>query len=81
MTGLGLGFVTRQDAVLLEIVRAYDQARQRHPPMVSRRDGHSVIEEEYDEFWAAIKADDFAQARREVLQLAAMCLAYLLEVA
>jgi len=41
----------------------------------------SMIEEEYDEFWAAIKADDFAQARREVLQLAAMCLAYLLEVA
>jgi hypothetical protein len=45
----------------------------------SPRHLHSIIEEEYDEFWDAIKADDFPHAEKECIQLAAMALRYLIE--
>lgn len=52
-----------------------------HPPYNSFHEAHSVIEEEYDEAWDEMKkggADsgprDIAKIRRELTQLAAVCI-------
>ena len=43
----------------------------------SKRAGHSIIEEEYEEFKNAIFADDFDLAFNEASQLGAMCVRYM----
>ena len=45
----------------------------------SPRHHHSVLEEEFDEFWEALKQDDFVVAEKECIQVAAMALRYLIE--
>lgn len=64
------------DAIFLE----YRRARGKFPPMRGAHEGYAVILEELDEMWDAIKANDIPHARREALQVAAMALAFLLEV-
>lgn len=59
-----------------ELVRA----SAKHGPFVSARHGHSAIEEEYDEFWDAIKADDIDHAKVELVQVAAMCIRFLIDI-
>lgn len=71
---------TQMMSYLGEIGEELMRARSIHQPFSSARHGHSVIEEEFDEFWDAIKADDIEHARKEVLQLAAMCLSFLTDV-
>lgn len=54
------------------------RAEAKHPQgNLTPRHSHSVIEEEYDEFWEAIKADDLDHAFKEVVHLGAMCVRYL----
>lgn len=67
------------DQAVRELCREYYKAVEKHAPMTSEREGHSVIEEEYDEFWDAIKQDNSIQARHEVTQLGAMCLRFLID--
>jgi hypothetical protein len=43
-------------------------------------EGHSVIREEFDEFWEEVKSNNLPRARRECVQLAAMAIRFLLEV-
>ena len=57
-----------------------ERATKKHGPFVSARHGHSAIEEEYDEFWDAIKADDIEHAKVEAIQTAAMCLRFLMDI-
>lgn len=62
------------------ILNEYAKARRKHPPMRGPHEGYAVLLEEVDELWAAIKANDPQHARKEVIQVAAMALAYLIEV-
>lgn len=62
------------------ILDEYRKARMKHAPMRGAHEGYAVILEELDEAWAEIKADDLPQARKEMLQVAAMALAFLVEV-
>ena len=63
-------------AVTHELMRA----QTKHPSRTdSPRHHHSVLEEEFDEFWDAIKKDDFEGARKEAVQVAAMAIRYLME--
>jgi hypothetical protein len=74
----------RLDAVLAEVRAEFVRARTEHPPMHSAHEGHSVIREELDtELWAHVCADtgDSPEAHREAVQVAAMGVAYALEVA
>lgn len=63
-----------------DILMEYDRARKKFKPMRGPHEGYAVILEELDEMWDAIKANDIPHARKECLQVAAMCLAFLLEV-
>ena len=68
------------DQILRLIDEEVERAEKKHPLPpggVSPRHSHSVIEEEYDEFWEAIKTDDHIGAYREAVQLAATCVRYL----
>jgi len=65
---------------LVHIANEYRRAREKFAPMRGPHEGYAVILEEFDEMWDAIKANDIPHARGECLQVAAMCLAFLLEV-
>jgi NTP pyrophosphatase (non-canonical NTP hydrolase) len=56
------------------------RAREKHGPMRGPHEGYAVILEELDEMWEAIKKDDVAHARKEAKQVAAMALAFMMEV-
>ena len=70
----------RVDDMLANIKAEYRRARQMHNPMRGSHEGWAVIYEEVDEMWDEIKASNIHLARSEAVQVAAMCLAFLLEV-
>lgn len=61
----------------------YIAARRKHAAMHSPHEGYAVIAEELDELWDLVRADHAKgkMARDEAIQIAAMCLSYVLEVA
>lgn len=70
----------RVQAALTDIGEEYYRARENHPPMTGAHGGYAVILEELDELWDAVKADDVLHAKKEAVQVAAMALAFILEV-
>ena len=58
------------------------RARKMHAPMRGPHEGYAVLLEEVDELWSEVKAKTFdkAAARKEALQVAAMALAFAVEV-
>ena len=68
--------------VVLEIADEYRSARVKHRPMHSAHEGYAVIKEELDELWDEIKVKvpDTAKMRAEAMQVAAMALAFVIEV-
>jgi hypothetical protein len=67
-------------SALQEIANEFVRARQKHGPMRGAHEGYAVLLEEVDELWDEIKGNNPANARKEVIQVAAMALAYLIEV-
>lgn len=55
---------------------------EKHAPMCSAHDGHSVIREEFEELWEHVKADtgNSREAYKEALQTAAMAIRFALDV-
>lgn len=64
------------DAILQE----YYRARKKFPALRGPHEGYSVILEELDELWEAVKNNDPKHARKEAMQVAAMALAFMVEV-
>ena len=58
----------------------YIRARQHFKPCHSGHEGYAVLLEEVEEMWDAIKTNNIAHARHEVVQVGAMALAFLLEI-
>lgn len=71
------------DDALADVRYEFRKARQRHAPMHSGHEGWAVIREELDELWELVRADRSAspEAYGEARQVAAMALAFMLEVA
>ena len=71
----------------LELVaRELTRAQQKWPPFNTNHEGHSIIEEEFDELWDEIKANrpDYhgyfdSAMQKEATQLAAMALRFLVD--
>ena len=70
--------MTKFDKICKEIKDELHRSNKLHGGFSSARAGHSIIEEEYDEFWEAIKADDIPHAVIEAKQLAAMAIKFIL---
>ena len=72
-----------QDAAF-EFAQELARARIKFPPMASAHEGYAVILEEFDELWEIVKQKqserDYADMRKEVVQLGAMVLAFLTEI-
>lgn len=70
-------------AVLNMVESEVFRARRKHEGMKTPHEGYAVILEELDELWELVKADNAVgqAARSEALQIAAMAVCYILEVA
>lgn len=64
-------------AVRHELNRALDKFPR---PQASAHEGYAVILEELDEAWDAIKRNDIPHAKKEMVQVAAMAMRFILEV-
>lgn len=67
-------------AMLKIIAAEYSAARTKFRAMASAHEGYAVILEKMDELWGEIKANQPEKAKQEAIQVAAMALAFLLEV-
>lgn len=67
-------------SALAEIFDEYKRARSKHGPMRGPHEGYAVLLEEVDELWDEVKGNNPERARKEVIQVAAMALGYLIEV-
>lgn len=65
------------DTALAELNRAMTKFPNQH---TSAHEMYAVILEELDEAWDAIKANDIQHAHKEMVQVAAMALRFLVEV-
>ena len=54
------------------------RARKNHPPLHSTHEAHSVIKEEFDEWWDSVKADK--PDDDELIQVAAMAIMAIVEL-
>lgn len=67
-----------------DFIAEFERAREKHGPMASAHEGYSIILEELDELkahvWQKQKTRDYAEMRKEVVQLGAMALAFLVEI-
>lgn len=82
--------------VLVDIQTSYEKARKKHNPMRGPHEGYAVLLEEVDELWDEVKRwqprpgpgpldtqiyrENAMNMRKEALHVAAMALAFLLEV-
>lgn len=68
-----------------DIAQEYEKSRRKHAFMRSPHEGYAVLLEEVDELWDEVKAwqpsfENRDAMRKEALHVAAMALAFLLEV-
>lgn len=63
-----------------EILAEFLRARKKFPPMRGPHEGYAIILEELDELWDAVKSHNMEDARLEAVQVAAMALAFMIEV-
>lgn len=68
------------DSAVQAILQEFYKAREKHAPMRGAHEGYAVILEELDELWEAVKKDDPIHAKKEAKQVAAMALAFMVEV-
>ena len=72
--------------VVNEIIASYMKARAKHAPMRGPHEGYAILLEEVDELWDEVKRwqpndQNLVAMRKEALHVAAMALAFLIEVA
>jgi hypothetical protein len=66
--------------ILQEISNELERATRAYGPFNSPHEGYAVILEELDEMWDEIKANNFNRSKEEVIQVAAMCVRYLMDI-
>jgi hypothetical protein len=62
------------------IMQEYYRARKKFAAMRGAHEGYAVILEELDELWECVKNNQLHLARKEAVQVAAMALAFMVEV-
>ncbi len=68
------------DYAIQQVIEEYRRARRKHAAMHSSHEGYAIILEELDEAWDEIKRNDTLRAKEEMVQVAAMALAFLVEI-
>ena len=62
-----------------DILKELKRATRGYGPFNSPHEGYGVIKEEFDEMWDDIKANRFKESKVEAVQVAAMCIRYILD--
>lgn len=62
------------------VAKELESACAKFPPFHSAHEGYAVLKEEVDELFDAIRANDFAHAREEAIQVAAMALRFIIDL-
>ena len=67
---------------LVEVEHELEQAMRTYGPIASPHEAHSVIGEEFEEFWEEVKErnQDTEAMRRELIQTAAMCVRAIIDL-
>jgi hypothetical protein len=65
---------------LFEIEDELQRATRLYGPYNSPHEGYAVILEQLDSAWDCIRLDDFKQAKKEMIKVAAGCVRFLLDV-
>lgn len=68
------------DKVIFSVVNEVYRARSLHPKFASPHEAYAVLKEELEETWDEIKANNTQRARKEMVQVAAMAIRFLLDV-
>lgn len=70
------------DEILCRVRHEVVRARIKHPAMNSPHEGYAVIQEEVDELWEEVKADEGREgdAMTEAVQIAAMAVRYVMDL-
>lgn len=67
--------------ICAELLEEVVKARIKHPkPFNSAHEGYAILKEEIEELWEDIKRDDHIHARKELVQVGAMVIRFLLDV-
>lgn len=66
--------------ILANVGQEVANASRKQRKMASAHEGYGVILEELDESWEEIKRDNLPRARKEMVQVAAMAVRFLLDV-
>lgn len=69
------------DNAMWDILQEAKRARGKFAPFNSSHEGYAVILEELDEMWDEIKANDIPRSVEEAVQVGAMALRYVAEMA
>lgn len=71
-----------KDLAIALVGEELDRAMRAHKPLNSPHEGHSVIEEEFDELWDEIKPRQRSveRMRDEAVQLAAMAVRFVVDL-
>ena len=64
---------------LEQVTKELYRATEAYGPFNSPHEGYGIIKEELDEFWDEVKTNNNPGARKEIVQVAAMALRYLLD--
>ena len=71
----------RDKLIACEVITELRRAMQKFSkPFNSAHEGYAVLLEEVDEAWAEIKKNDYARAREEMVQVAAMAIRWLHDI-
>ncbi len=70
----------RVSKVVAQVIDEAERARRHHKAMDSTHYGYAVTLEELDEVWDAIKSNDLMGAKKEMLQVAACAIRFVLEL-
>lgn len=78
--------MSKADTKLFEKIRAavtleFVQATRKFGVFNSTHEGHSVIQEEFEELWDEVKANNTTAACEEAIQVAAMAMRFIFDLA
>lgn len=74
------GHPEKVEQAVSDVVNELQAAILKFRSFKNSHEGYAVVLEELDEAWDAIKANDHASARREMVQVAAMALRFIIDL-
>ena len=66
----------KYQSIITEVINELERGNRLYGLFNSPHEGYAVIKEEVEELWNEVKKDDYTQARKEAIQIAAMAIKF-----